>query len=143
MAIYNIQVLKNQSVSIAEDYYSFNIIDHVSSIYEIAFEYEKEKSNILNEDADTIKRNVSYYIDRIIQKVKEFFRFISRKIKDIIRNININNIEKDIRSGKLHLTDTQIDKLRNAPSANELINKIKENAIKIAKGEIDSAENVW
>lgn len=140
MAIYNIQVLENQ---LTNENYSFNIIDHVSSIYEIAFEYEKEKSNILNEDADDVKRSISYYIDRIIQKVKEFFRFISRKIKDIIRNINIKNIEKDIRSGILKITDSQMDKLKNAPKAEDLIDKIKKRAMMIIKGELDSAENVW
>ena len=80
----------------------FDVYDHINSLYEIAYDCQIEMLNI-NEDAESVKRTVSYYIDRIIQKIKDFFRMIRNKIQEWMRKYSISKLERDIKPTKAGL----------------------------------------
>ena len=115
----------------------FDVYDHINSLYEIAYDCQIEMLNI-NEDAESVKRTVSYYIDRIIQKIKDFFRMIRNKIQEWMRKYSISKLERDIKSGKIQVKDIDDD----IKKPDELIKMIKDRAMNIAEGKIESAENV-
>ena len=115
----------------------FDIYDHINSLYEIAYDCQIEMLNI-NEDAESVKRTVSYYIDRIIQKIKDFFRMIRNKIQEWMRKYSISKLERDIKSGKIQIKDIDDD----IKKPDELIKMIKDRAMDIAEGKVESAENV-
>lgn len=115
----------------------FDVYDHINSLYEIAYDCQIEMLNI-NEDAESVKRTVSYYIDRIIQKIKDFFRMIRNKIQEWMRKYSISKLEKDIKSGKIQVKEIEDD----IKKPDELIKMIKNHAMDIAEGKIESAENV-
>ena len=115
----------------------FDVYDHINSLYEIAYDCQIEMLNI-NEDAESVKRTVSYYIDRIIQKIKDFFRMIRNKIQEWMRKYSISKLERDIKSGKVQIKEIDDD----IKKPDELIKMIKDRAMNIAEGKIESAENV-
>lgn len=115
----------------------FDVYDHINSLYEIAYDYQIEMLNI-NEDAESVKRTVSYYIDRIIQKIKDFFRMIRNKIQEWMRKYSISKLEKDIKSGKIQIKEIEDD----IKKPDELIKMIKDRAMDIAEGKAESVENV-
>ena len=115
----------------------FDVYDHINSLYEIAYDCQIEMLNI-NEDAESVKRTVSYYIDRIIQKIKDFFRMIRNKIQEWMRKYSISKLERDIKSGKIQVKDIDDD----IKKPDELIKMIKDRAMNIAEGKVESAENV-
>ena len=115
----------------------FDVYDHINSLYEIAYDCQIEMLNI-NEDAESVKRTVSYYIDRIIQKIKDFFRMIRNKIQEWMRKYSISKLERDIKSGKIQVKEIEDD----IKKPDELIKMIKDRAMDIAEGKIESAENV-
>lgn len=115
----------------------FDVYDHINSLYEIAYDYQIEMLNI-NEDAESVKRTVSYYIDRIIQKIKDFFRMIRNKIQEWMRKYSISKLEKDIKSGKIQVKEIEDD----IKKPDELIKMIKDRAMDIAEGKAESVENV-
>ena len=115
----------------------FDIYDHINSLYEIAYDCQIEMLNI-NEDAESVKRTVSYYIDRIIQKIKDFFRMIRNKIQEWMRKYSISKLERDIKSGKIQIKEIDDD----IKKPDELIKMIKDRAMDIAEGKVESAENV-
>ena len=115
----------------------FDIYDHINSLYEIAYDCQIEMLNI-NEDAESVKRTVSYYIDRIIQKIKDFFRMIRNKIQEWMRKYSISKLERDIKSGKIQIKDIDDD----IKKPDELIKMIKDRAMDIAEGKVESVENV-
>lgn len=115
----------------------FDVYDHINSLYEIAYDCQIEMLNI-NEDAESVKRTVSYYIDRIIQKIKDFFRMIRNKIQEWMRKYSISKLERDIKSGKVQIKEIDDD----IKKPDELIKMIKDRAMNIAEGKVESAENV-
>ena len=115
----------------------FDVYDHINLLYEIAYDCQIEMLNI-NEDAESVKRTVSYYIDRIIQKIKDFFRMIRNKIQEWMRKYSISKLEKDIKSGKIQVKEIEDD----IKKPDELIKMIKDRAMDIAEGKVESAENV-
>lgn len=115
----------------------FDVYDHINSLYEIAYDCQIEMLNI-NEDAESVKRTVSYYIDRIIQKIKDFFRMIRNKIQEWMRKYSISKLERDIKSGKIQVKEIEDD----IKKPDELIKMIKDRAMDIAEGKVESAENV-